>query len=315
MSLTNREIVAPKHFRANSIVDFINNCEEIYGLTDKNERGFLLDLSKIIDCRMIGVLLVYKIIEFSIKNQCFERPMYLMDTPFKEAMKRYGFTSLILTYLADKKVAEREFKKLKVSVKDNFIIAPQALLRNDKYSAEILNKEYLPKIQDYYSYSEKAISMIFLCFSEILLNFWEHAVDDTQSIIVANGNKQNIEIACADNGKGIITTLTQSGSDDSDKIGTLISAVKKGVTSKKLSNHMGYGLWIIDEIARKTKGRFHLYSEGCFYQREYGKASSGKCGYWHGTVVYLSIPIKNPVTLSDIESPISGKNEIKINWS
>jgi hypothetical protein len=309
----NRTIVAPKHFRANSIINFINDCQDIYRLVGKNENGFLLDLGKVKETTMIGVLLVYKVIEFSIRNNCFNAPMYYMDVPFREAMEKYGFTRLILTYLADKEVAEKEFANLKISVTDNFIIAPQALLRNDKYSSEILNKKYLPQIQNYYSFNEKAVTMIFLCFSEILLNFWEHAVDDTQSIIVANGNKANIEIACVDNGKGILTTLKLAGKGKKDELKTLMSAVEKGVTSKELSNHMGYGLWIIDQIVNRTNGRFHLYSEGYYYMREYGKVKSGKCGHWQGTIVYLSIPINKPITLADIEST-NTNNNLQINW-
>jgi hypothetical protein len=315
MSLTDNQIVAPKTFRANSIIQFINDCEGIYFCKGELKSGFFLDLSKIKKCSMIGVLLVYKIIEFSIKNECFAHPMYLMGSPFAEAMKKYGFTKLIITYLSDQNVAEREFRNLKISITDQFIIAPQALLRNDRYSTEILNKRYLPKIQNYYKNNEKVVSMIFLSFSEILLNFWEHAVDDTQSIIVANGNKNYIEIACADNGRGILTTLAQAGKSLEDNIATISSAVKKGVTSKDLTNHMGYGLWIIDEIATRTSGRFHLYSEGTYYQNEFGKINSGKCGYWQGTVVYLSLPLKNPVTLSDIEPPDKSIGDgLKINW-
>ena len=64
MILINRKIVAPKHFRTNSIIKFINDCQDIYRLVDKKEEGFLLDLAKVKESTMIGVLLVYKIIEF-----------------------------------------------------------------------------------------------------------------------------------------------------------------------------------------------------------------------------------------------------------
>lgn len=315
MSSKGRIIIAPKQFRANSLISFINDCAIIYKLVGKKEKYFLLDLNKIEECTMIGVLLVYKIIEFSIKQNCFSNPGYYMGVPFRKAMEKYGFTTLILTYLADKDVAEKEFANLKISITDDFIIAPQALLRNDKYSSEILNTKYLPKIETYYAFNTKAVSMIFICFSEILLNFWEHAVDDTQSIIVANGNKSNIEIACADNGKGILSTLTSAGKKRKDGITTFISAVEKGVTSKELSNHMGYGLWILDEIVRRTSGRFHLYSEGFYYQRDFHKVTSGKCGYWQGTIVYLSIPINKPITLYDIEDAYDiDKYKLQINW-
>lgn len=315
MSLINRKLTAPKYFRANSILKLINDSQDIYHLVGKQEKGFLIDTLKVKETTMIGVLLIYKIIEFSIKNKCFDAPMFTIGVEFKKAMEKYGFTKLILSYMADKKVAEKEFANLKISVTDDFIIAPQALLRNDKYSSQILNSKYLPKIQEYYSFNSKVVTMIFLCFSEILLNFWEHAVDDTQSIIVANGNKSQIEIACVDNGKGILSTLELAGKGRKTPIETLTAAVDKGVTSKDLSNHMGYGLWIIDQITTRTKGRFHLYSEGCYYMNEFGKIKNGNCGHWQGTIVYLSIPLKNPITLSDIENTSNSLNdELQINW-
>lgn len=316
MPLINRTITAPKKFNATSIISFINDCKDVYRLTGKQESGFYLNLGNVQKCGMIGVLLVYKVIEFSIKNNCFVGPLYMMSPAFMEAMQKYGFTKLIIAYLADKNTAEKEFSKLKVSVSDEFIIAPHALLRNDKYSSEVLNSNYLPQIEKYYAFNKKSVSMIFQCFSEVLLNFWEHAVDDSQSIIVANGNKTTIEIACADNGKGVLTTLTLANKQKKDKIRTLISAVEKGVTSKDLSNHMGYGLWIIDEIVNRTNGRLHLYSEGFFYQREFKKVKYGACGHWQGTVIYISLPVQNPITLSDIENPKENHNfNVQINWS
>ncbi len=309
----NRRIIAPKNFRPNAIISFINDCQDIYRLVNKKEEGFLLDLGKVQETTMIGVLLIYKIIEFSSKNKCFKAPQCWPSDSFKEAMEKYGFTKLISNYFENKDAVEKEFANLKISVSDNFIIAPQALLKNDKYSSEELNSKYLPQIEKYYITNEKVVKMIFLCFSEILLNFWEHAVDETQSIIVAHGSKTKVEIACVDNGKGILTTLKLAGKERKDNVSTLMSAVEKGITSKELSNHMGYGLWIIDQIAKKAEGRFHLYSEGCYYIRERGKIRAGKCGHWQGSIVYLSIPVNNPVTLSDIEK-VNTNNNVQINW-
>jgi hypothetical protein len=310
-----RTIYAPKRFRASSITTFINDCSPIFSLPGAKETGFLLDLKKVSECAMIGMLLTYKMIEFSIKNDCFSRPAYLMGEPFQKAMEKYGFTKLILTYLGDREVAEKEFAKLKVSVQEEFIIAPQALLRNDKYSSEKLKEKYLPEIQKYYAFNQKSVSMILTCFCEIFLNFWQHAEDDSHSIIVASGNKKTIEIGCADNGKGILTTLTKAGKEREEPVLTFISALEKGVTSKDMSNHMGYGLWIVDQITKRTGGRLHLYSEGYYYQREFGKVKHGKCGYWKGTVVYLSLPTDSPATLSDIEELKEETKNLQINWS
>jgi signal transduction histidine kinase len=155
--------------------------------------------------------------------------------------------------------------------------------------------------------------MILLVFSEILLNFWEHAIEDTESIIVAHGNSQNIEIACADTGNGIISTLGGSMiSENFRPEQILLESLKRGVTSKKMTNHMGYGLWILDQITTMVKGRLHIYSQGAYYYNEYGSKKSGRCGYWQGTIVYISLPLQKPKTLVDIEPLVS--SEIKINW-
>jgi hypothetical protein len=313
----NRQISAPKHFTTGSLITFIKDCEEIFRLNSKHEKGFLLDLSKVQQASMLTILVIYKLIEYAFTNKCFERPAIKYDKPIQKDLIKYGFSDLILTYMADRKQVEAEYRNLKVSMSESFFIAPQALLRNDKFSVESLNKNYLPVIERYYQNSEKVISMIFLVFSEVLLNFWEHAVEDTKSIIVAHGNKQNIEIACADTGEGIVSTLGRILSSHSlSPTSVLEKAIQKGVTSKRLTNHMGYGLWILDEITTRTGGRMHIYSQGAYYYNEKGRKKLGKCGYWQGTIVYLSLPLLRPVTLSDIELGDRKNNHIiKINWA
>ncbi|MBL7951817.1 MAG: ATP-binding protein [Flavobacteriales bacterium] len=310
------KVVAPKTFKANSIISFINDCAPIFSYKGKRRAGFELDVSRVKECSMIGVLLVYKIMEYCSKQQCFTRPMISIKSEFAASMERYGFTKLITACVEDPERARRELRDLKITIQNSFIMAPQALLKSDRYTAEMLNKNYLPQIEAYYKNQPALISMVFQCLSEVLLNFWEHAVDDTESVIVAHGTKGAVEIACADNGKGIISTLRGAGKERRDDVSTLMSAVEKGVTSKELTNHMGYGLWIVDQIVSHAKGRLHLYSEGSYYQNEYGKIKAGTCGYWQGTVVYLSLPVANPVNLSDIEKDMKGRQDsIQIKWS
>ena len=122
--------------------------------------------------------------------------------------------------------------------------------------------------------------------------------------------------SCQFSGNGIITSL--EGMLDS-KINTkplkLLKAVEKNITSKQNTNHMGYGLYILNEIATRTGGRFHIYSEGAFYNNDFGKIKHDTCGYWKGTIIYLSLPLNKPVTLSDIEDCEKGElKKIKINF-
>jgi hypothetical protein len=314
-------ITAPKYFTAPKILEFLEECVQLFPLKGTRTPGYVFDLMKVRECSMLGTLVFYKIIEYTLTNNCFYRPSiaFNYEEPVTiEAFKRFGFWDLIMDYMEDRSGVERSYKKLEIKVEDNFIIAPQALLRDGNFSSRALRENFLPQIEEYYSFNPKAVSMIFLCLSEVLLNFWEHAVHDTKSIIVANGRKNNIEIACADTGRGIISTL-EEGAGLKARSPSLILAksVQKGITSKKGTDHMGFGLWILDQLVKLVKGRLHIYSQGAYYINDFGKIKTGDCAYWGGTIVYLSLPLNDPKTLSDIEghSENSKLQKLKINWS
>jgi hypothetical protein len=225
--------------------------------------------------------------------------------------------NLFISYVRNQDRIKREYEKLKIKFdENNFIIAPHALIRADKKSKDEINKTYLPQIEKYYKENDKTVSMILLVFSEVLLNFWEHAKNDTQSIIVAHGNKQRIEIACADTGDGIISTLGSTLAKDEKKISPvniLLKSLEKGITSKASTNHMGYGLWILNQLATITKGRIALYSQGAYYSNDGGAVQNGQCGFWKGTIISIALPLNNPKTLEDIENK-GDHMDIKINW-
>lgn len=305
----------PKILKPNDITPLLNSFEKAFSMEEQLVPDVKIDLLKVKKISLLGVLLNYKIIEYTYKHNCFKKPELLVNDYIEEQWERYGFTKLIHSFVSNRDESEKNYKNLQVKVADKFIIAPQALLRSKNYSDKFLKSEFLPKIEAYYSKKEKVIAMVFLCLSEILLNFWEHAIDDTNSILVAEGNQDHIEIACADTGNGIITSLSKVLNPPRNRPGTLAQAVEKHVTSKRMTNHMGYGLWILNQIASKTGGRLHIYSEGAFFRNDFGKELAENCGYWKGTIIYLSLPLNKPVTLSDIENYESDKfNDIKINW-
>ncbi|KOY86045.1 hypothetical protein AD998_07705 [bacterium 336/3] len=308
-----RIIVVDKNFTINSIKDFIDDCSIIFNLKEKREQNFLFDFSAVNQCSMFGVLITYKIIDFAVKNKCFFRPNMWLSPSLLNSLKKYAFDDLIPATLSAKQQATEIFSKLKPSITNEFIIAPQPLLDNDKYTSDKLNKEIIPKIENYYSFDKDFLSIILCCFSEIFSNFWQHAIDESNSIIMAYGNKSYVEIACVDNGAGIVSTLRNS-TIEADLLKIFTSSLKKGITSKKGSNHMGHGLWILDEIVKRLNGKLHLYSEGFYYQRHFkGSVDKGKCGFWKGTIIYVYIPIGIPIKLSDI-TQLSNNKSIKIKW-
>ena len=272
-----------------------------------------IDLTKTKQISALGILLIYKVIEYTYINNCFKKPELQVNDYIQQKWKEYGFYELICLYISNKDIADKGYKELSIKLQDKFFIAPQALLRSDSYSKEMIEKKFLPPIKEYYKGFPKIISMIFLCLSEILLNFWEHAVNDMRSIIVAEGNRNNIEIICADTGEGIISTLGSAYKEyeyTPEKI--IKKSIEKGETSKKMSNHMGYGLWILNEITTRVQGRLHIYSQGVYLKNENNKTLIGQSGYWQGTIIYLSLPLNKPITLADIES-YENNRQIKLN--
>jgi len=302
---------APKYFTENYISEFLTTSEPIFDLKEKMVPNVVVDVSTCKEISIIGLLLIYKFIDYTYQNHCFKRPNLLAEDFMKEAWRKYEFTELIKRYISNKDITEPAYKDFKVKIEDSFIIAPQPLLRSEDYSRETLVKDFLPQLNTYYRNDEKVVLMIFTCLSEMLLNFWEHAVDDNRSIIIANGNDKKIEIACADTGDGLISTLKRNPKYKKLRPNQVLQRIiDKGVTSKENTNHMGYGLWIINEIASLVRGKFYLFSQGQYLKNDFGKIRHGECAYWQGTIVYLSLPLMKPFTFSDLQQKLDEKNRL-----
>lgn len=310
-----RKYSAPKHFTVNGVEEFLNTFENVFNWSNKRIPNIVIDLSTIVNISIVGHLLIYKFMDFTYSNNCFNKPILNRAIIIIESWKKYGFHDLINEFISNKDSTEKTYRKFQVKVDSRFIIAPQALLRNTNYTKSFLKAEFYPKISEYYSFNPKIKDLIFTCFSEILLNFWEHAVIDTKSIIVADGSKTKVEIACADTGIGIISSLLphfQYLSNQKEKL--ILKAFEKGVTSKSNTYHMGYGLWIVNELINLNQSKLHLYSQGYYYKNDFGKITTGKCGYWPGTIIYLNLDIKNPKSISDIVN-LKYQKDLKINFS
>lgn len=307
---------APKFLNHNYIEEYLKTIEIVFQLPGKMIRDVNMNLSNVQETSIVGLLLVYKIVDFTYQNNCFFKPNLTTNKLIEDAWDKYDFRDLMNRYINKKDLTEEAYKNFKIKIENNFIIAPQPLLRSAEFSKESLKNEFIPKLNSYYK-DEKLVSMLFTCLSELLLNFWEHAKEDNRSIIIADGTKNKIEIACADTGDGMLTTLKQNPKySNYSSIQLIEKSVSKGATSKEYTNHMGYGLWIIDQLTTLTKGKFHIYSEGVFYQNNFGKKIKKKCSYWKGTIVYLNLPLSKAYTLCDLEPLLISEksNQIKINF-
>jgi len=242
--------------------------------------------------------------EFTFSNSRFLSPTFQTDIYFEKFITKYGFEDLLSSIVKGLSENKRNkiFSSLDVKSGENFIIAPYPMNREKIMSYVDFQKRYIDKITEYYKGSS-ATEMIFPCISEILLNFWEHATKDNQSILVAEGNKNKIEIACADTGEGILGTMIKGrpyltkGKND---IEILELAMKKDITSKINTNHMGRGLWVLNEFAKKTNGTFYVFSQGVGLCTKFGRTTYFKSGFWPGSIIYINLPLNNIVTMNDV---------------
>lgn len=306
---------APRKFTKNFINDFLRKVEISYSWNEKLVPNIKIDLSEIREIDILGLLIIYKYIDYTHNKFCFKNAELYVDKYINNVWAEYAFDKLIQAYISNKEVTDVPFKEFKITVNERFIIAPQALLRNSNYTREYLHEEFIPKINAYYSKNPKVTDIIFTCFSEILLNFWEHAIEDTKSVIIADGNKNKIEIACADTGVGIISNLDALYKGTVKKENLLSKAVQKGVTSKPNTNHMGFGLWIVNELVKLNGGQLYLYSQGFYYHNNFGKIKTGKNPYWPGTIIYLNMNLDSPKTLSDLLKKSMDSTNIKVKFT
>lgn len=313
---TTTNIRIPPKCVVDEILSFLKSVEVIFNWKNEKKPNVLFNLSEVRDIDMLGLLLNYKIIEFCVENRCITDSEIKTNEYVNNKLSEFKIQELLNSYLENKRA---DYTNLDFFQGKRLFIAPFPLLRENEYTKSKIKESYFPKIEEYYSgckNKENIASMIFQCFSEILLNFWEHAVNDTKSIIIANGNTDFIEIACVDTGNGIISTLGPTLDHHLTKGEILLKSLEMGVTSKKDTDHMGCGLWIINSITSLAKGRLILISEDQYVKNDFGKISNGECPYWGGTIIYVFLSLTSPKSLLDIlpEDEYRNLNNLNINF-
>lgn len=273
---------------SNGITTFINKINYIFAYKGKHIPNFYLDFSLVSRVDILGVLLTYKILEYSVVNSCFEYPSYNLtyNGHMVNAIVNFGFENLIKSLANNEpNLKDKAYKQLKVEVlSNNCLVAPIALLRSDMcHSDEVIREKYDPIISEYYKSSPDVVEMILEVFTEVLNNFWSHALEDSKSVIAGYGNANQFEIVCTDNGSGIDGTIKEICPKLSSE-GALLKAMEDGFTSKKGTNHMGYGLWFINQVVNLSGGKMIIISNDSIYINNNGKIRCDKCPYWKGTM-------------------------------
>lgn len=316
------KIETPKFFTLKHIEDFLSDISVYLERENKQEPNFVLDVSKIKEICLLGQLVLYKFISYTVENKCFDSPKMLgiNNEILKEQLGRSGFWELIDTYVKkpnNKKAIVKSYNNLKIVSEDDFLIAPQKLLRNDSDNKEKLENEYLDEVLKFYSNTQKAHTICF-CIAELFSNFWSHATLDAGTVMVARGNGNNIEICFADTGEGIINSFVNSDKKykKSSKKQLMKMALSKNGTSKPNTNHLGLGLYMINCVVSKgTQNIFKIYSDTEEYTYDAkNKGVYKSISYWKGTITYLKLNIKNLLSLDKI-SELKTPAYDKIQWS
>lgn len=279
----------PQKFNNQNVKYFLKEAASMFKLVDKKVPNVLFQAANTKEASLVGLLLIYKFMEYSHGHNCFVHPTLDIDESLFKELTTNGFKDFIKNVTSNIPI---EYDRLKFAKKQELFIAPVVLRRQNCNSSGVVGK-----IAEYYSYDSRIAFTVLKCEDEIESNFISHAVSDSESVLVAQGDKNTFELVCADTGDGIISTL-RSNIPNGGKLSKheiLMKALEKGVSSKpdKSSFHMGYGLWFVNEIVKAAKGELLIFSEGAYYHTINGKIKKGECGFWKGTIICIKIPLYN----------------------
>ena len=307
----------PKNLSVCNAKQFLDEVQQIFTLTNSKVEGVELDTSQTEKADIFGQLLLYKFIEFTFHKSCFKSPSTNLKNNgrLKNMLDSTGFLPFVNEFMNKK---NNELKndlpdeyKLEWKEADKLYIAPIVLSKSSDYS----DKEDLirKKIREYYNYDSTIVSTIMSCISEVGSNFLEHAEEETNSVMVAAGNSEYFELACADTGKGILSSLRTVIKGKMQIHELLRLSLNKGITSKPGTNHLGAGLWLISHYVTFAGGELMLFSEGASCHQKKNNFKMGQCGFWKGTIVYLKMPLLHKAAIAAGKAELNKQyNHVKL---
>lgn len=289
----------------NNIFTLLRKLSFIFGYNNKNATQYDFQITaNVLD--PISALIIFKFFEYHSKNSCFLKPTANLENVLG-LFSRYGLENLFKK-LIDKKEVESLYKKLKPFKKDGFFIAPHPINRNSFKSKEDLENKYTQFISNYYqNICPDLVQYFNTCICEIASNFLYHALEDENSILMAQGDEKRIEIVCVDNSKGIVSSLDPTNNNHKQVIE---NAFKKGYSSKKDEGHCGTGLWYVKKITECLNGTFRVYSEDMSYVCKGKKIFIKTCPYWKGSIFYLKLNIGDSNKINDFFSKFIEPNPL-----
>ena len=311
MGNTKKNVYMPSRLTRGNIVELVGALNFFFESAGLKIRDVFLYFDRVNKVDVLGILVLYKFLEYSVMHSCFENPTFNLtyNKYLDNEIGKFGFSDLIAA-LMNNKAKEHYYKNLDTQVTEDFILAPIAILRGIDMRAQ--KKKAQKEIAKYYGDNDTT-AMILQVFSEIFQNYLSHAETDNRSIVVMHGDKQKIAFACADNGVGILKSMKANPRYSSLKVEVMLKkSLKRGVTSKEGTNHLGYGLFYINEVVSRLGGQLIIYTDHYFLYNRAGRTSITRLHKWHGTIIYVTIPLHQAITIDDIETETN--NDIKINF-
>ena len=317
--MAKKKYCMPKNLSVSSAKQFLDEVESIFTLVNARVEGVELDTSQTEKADIFGQLLLYKFIEFTIHKACFRGPSTNLknNAKLKDLLDRSGFLPFVNEFMNKRtnqlKNEVPDKYKLEWKEADNLYIAPIVLSLNNNYSEK--EEQIRHKIRDYYNYDSTIVGTIMSCISEVGSNFLEHAEDSTNSVLVARGNNDYFELACADTGVGVLTSLRSVIKERLQKHELLRKALDHGVTSKPGTNHQGAGLWLISQYVSFSNGEMYVFSEGALCHQKKNNIKMGQSGFWKGTIIYIRLSLINKEAIAAGKAALSRKyNHVKISF-
>lgn len=311
MVSTKKNVYMPSRLTRGNIVELVGTLNFFFESAGLKIRDVFLYFDRVNKVDVLGILVLYKFLEYSVMHSCFENPTFNLtyNKYLDNEIGKFGFSDLIAA-LMNNKAKEHYYKNLDTQVTADFILAPIAILRGKDMRSQ--KKKAQREIANYYGDNDTT-AMILQVFSEIFQNFLSHAATDNRSIVVMHGDKQKIAFACADNGVGILNSMKENPRYSSMKAEAMLQkSLMRGVTSKEGTNHLGYGLYYINEVVSRLGGQLIIYTDRYYLYNRGGKLNIMKLHNWLGTIIYVTIPLHQAVTIDDIETDTN--NDIKINF-
>lgn len=278
----------------NNISTLIRKLSFIFGFQDKNVPNYEFVISPT-ELDAVSALIIFKVFEFSSKNSCLQSPEANLKTILK-LFSIYGIEKMMKKLIHQEQVDEL-YKNLKPTTTSEFFIAPHPINRESFKNKKELENRYSQFIAKYYeNICPELVQYFNTCICEIASNFLYHALEDNNSILMAQGDKRKIEIVCVDNSTGILTNLDPNNKNHKK---VMKKAFKRGVSSKKDEFHCGTGLWYVEKIAQQLNGTLRVYSEDMSYICKGKKVFVQKSPYWQGSIFYLKLNIIDNTNIDD----------------